>query len=73
VDGVRLVLLPVWIAAFRTPKGPLRLMVNGQTGEVVGRVPRSAAKVGCLVAVVLVILVAILFSASIVALIGRLL
>ena len=56
VQAVRLVLLPVWIAAVKTPKGPLRLLVNGQTGEVVGKVPRSWTKVILLGLVAMVIL-----------------
>ncbi|TNE92310.1 MAG: hypothetical protein EP330_02285 [Deltaproteobacteria bacterium] len=53
IDAVRLVMLPVWIAAFKLPgKGEaLRMLVNGQTGEVVGAVPTSWAKVGVLIAV----------------------
>lgn len=47
VETVRLALLPVWVAAVRGPAGPVRLLVNGQTGEVVGVVPRSWAKLGC--------------------------
>jgi len=54
LEAPRLVLLPVWIAVVAGPKGPLRLMVNGQTGEVVSdSFPTSWWKVGCLVFVVL--------------------
>lgn len=56
VERVRLAMLPVWIAAVRGPSGPIRLLVNGQTGEVVGDVPTSWTKVGCLVAAGLVVL-----------------
>lgn len=52
VSDVRLVLLPVWIATYRHNDKVFRLLVNGQTGEVVGTVPRSwtkiAAMVGCI-------------------------
>jgi len=48
-----LALLPVWIGVVKGPKGPLRLLVNGQTGEAVGRVPRSPFKIALLVASVL--------------------
>lgn len=44
LDDVELVMLPVWVAVFTGPKGPVRLLVNGQTAEVVGRVPKSARK-----------------------------
>jgi hypothetical protein len=56
VGRVQLLLLPVWIAVYAGPKGPVRVLVNGQTGEVVGAIPRSPWKVGCLVAVALSIL-----------------
>jgi len=52
VEDVRLVLLPVWVATYRHKDKVFRLLVNGQTGEVVGDVPRSWAKiagaVGCI-------------------------
>ncbi len=50
LQDVQLVLLPVWIAVFDGPKGPVRMLVNGQTGEVVGSVPVSAAKIASAVA-----------------------
>lgn len=39
------VLLPVWINAYRWREQRYRFLVNGQTGEVVGEAPISAAKV----------------------------
>lgn len=45
VSDVRLVLLPVWIATYRWRDTVHRLLVNGQTGEVVGTVPKAWAKV----------------------------
>lgn len=54
---VRLVLLPVWVAVLCTPRDEtIRLLVNGQTTEVVGRVPTSVPKVlGAVAAVVLLL------------------
>ncbi|MEZ4234923.1 MAG: hypothetical protein R3F59_01910 [Myxococcota bacterium] len=53
----RLALLPVWIAAIHGPKGPLRLMVNGQTAEVVSdAIPMSWTKVALVVVLVLALL-----------------
>jgi hypothetical protein len=49
VASRRLVLLPVWVATYRQGEVVLRLLVNGQTGKVVGRVPVSKAKVAALV------------------------
>lgn len=43
---VRLALLPAWIATHRSRGIVLRLLVNGQTGEVVGKIPVSRVKVG---------------------------
>jgi hypothetical protein len=47
IDRVRLVLLPVWISTYKHQGKVFRLMVNGQTGEVVGSAPRSWQKIGC--------------------------
>lgn len=64
VEGIRLVLMPVWIAVFSGPKGPIRLLVNGQTGEVVGDVPRSWWKIGCLVALIVTLLLSVIAFAT---------
>jgi hypothetical protein len=53
----KLVLLPVWIANYRHGDVVLRLLVNGQTGEVVGRVPVARRKVALVVALALAVLV----------------
>lgn len=63
VRARRLVLLPVWIANYRHEDLVLRLLVNGQTGEVVGKVPVSKLKVA------LAILAGVLGAALIVLLI----
>ncbi|HVY49734.1 MAG TPA: hypothetical protein VHB21_27760 [Minicystis sp.] len=39
------VLLPVWIAAYRYDGKPYQFLVNGQTGEVVGKAPWSVVKI----------------------------
>jgi DNA-directed RNA polymerase subunit RPC12/RpoP len=39
------VLLPIWIAAYRYHDKPYQFLVNGQTGEVVGRAPWSFWKI----------------------------
>src|SRR5262249_21980552 len=39
------VLLPIWIAAYRYKDKPYQFLVNGQTGEVVGRAPWSFWKI----------------------------
>ncbi len=50
------VLLPIWIAAYRYGGKPYQFLVNGQTGEVVGKAPWSVWKIAlAIVAAVLVI------------------
>lgn len=46
-EALSLVYLPVWVSALRydPERPPLRVLVNGQTGEVVGRVPLSPWKI----------------------------
>lgn len=48
-----LTLLPMWVFAVRyaPDKAPVRLLVNGQTGQVSGKVPTSWLKVGLIAAV----------------------
>ena len=50
-----LTLLPVWVFAMRyaADKAPVRVLVNGQTGKVSGKVVISWAKIGLIAAVVL--------------------
>jgi len=52
------VLLPVWIAAYRYRNKVYRFLVNGQTGEVVGRAPWSLLKI----TLAIVALVAVAFA-----------
>ena len=64
-DGVELALLPVWIATYRHGGDVFRLLVNGQTGETIGKVPNSLVKIGCLVLVGLAFVGAIALAAAI--------
>jgi len=50
------VLLPMWIAAYEYRGRVHRFLVNGQTGEVEGTAPHSAAKIAALVLVVVTLL-----------------
>ena len=52
VQRVRLVLLPVWVATYHHKGSLFRMSVNGQTGEVVGAVPRSWKKVSLAIGLV---------------------
>jgi hypothetical protein len=60
-ENTDLVLLPIWVFAARYTSGgeerTLRVLVNGQTGEVQGKLPRSWIKIG-------------LFSLAVIAVIG---
>ncbi len=51
----RLVLVPVWIAVVRGGEHVLRVLVNGQTGEVIGEVPTDWARVAMAVGAVLLV------------------
>lgn len=56
IEQVRLALLPVWTAVYPGPKGPVRVLVNGQTGKVAGTIPKSWWKIGALVGLVVALL-----------------
>jgi hypothetical protein len=53
------VLLPVWIAAYRYQSKVYRFLVNGQTGEVVGKAPWSWIKITLFVLVLAALLTAL--------------
>lgn len=57
-EALGLVLLPVWVSAVRydAERPPMRVLVNGQTGEVVGKVPLSALKIALAVLALLAVL-----------------
>ena len=61
---MELVLLPVWIATFRHREEVWRLLVNGQTGEVVGQAPRDPKKIAGLVLLALAALAALVWMVS---------
>ena len=71
-ESADLTLLPMWVFAVRyaAQKAPVRLLVNGQTGEVWGKVPISWAKIGIIAAVVLGVLSLPVFVAVIAGLLG---
>jgi hypothetical protein len=55
VTDLKLVMLPVWIGTWRYKDEPLRLLVNAQTGEVVGKLPTDWLKVALVVLAGLVV------------------
>ncbi len=52
---VRLMLVPIYIATFRFRNRPWRCLINGQTGEVVGKAPLDWRKVFALIAAALLV------------------
>ena len=61
VHAVRLLMLPIWVANYHHGGAVYRLLVNGQTGEVVGETPRSNTKIAALIGVAIsLVLVALL-------------
>jgi len=61
-----LVLLPVWIFTLRFAEGrpPVRLLINGQTGEVAGRAPLSGVRVGLTIMLVLAVVVVLVLMSQ---------
>lgn len=55
------VLLPVWIAAYRYHNKVFRFLVNGQTGEVVGKAPWSWVKITLFVLTLTAVAIALYF------------
>ena len=56
----KLLLLPVWLAAYRFDNQVWRLMINARTGEVIGDRPYSVAKIIAAVVAALIVLAAVL-------------
>jgi ribosomal protein S27E len=54
------VLLPLWIAAYRYKNDVYRFLVNGQTGEVVGKAPWSWVKIMLLVVGIIAVIAALI-------------
>ncbi len=63
VIAAELLLLPVWVATCRHQGETLRMLINGQTGEVVGTTPTSAVKIAAAVLLGLALLGAVGFAA----------
>jgi hypothetical protein len=63
-EHIDLVLLPVWVFAARydPSQPPVRLLVNGQSGEIHGKVPLSAPRVALAVVLGLLVVTAIVLA-----------
>lgn len=55
------VLVPVWVLAvrYRLDKPPLRIVVNGQTGQAAGKAPLSPIKIGIAVMLAVIMIIGI--------------
>ena len=57
------ILVPVWVLAlrYRENKDPLRVVINGQTGKVTGKVPLAAWKIITAIVLVLAAIAAVIY------------
>ena len=55
----KLLLLPIWISAFKFNGKLYQFVVNGRTGQVVGEYPKSTSKIVMLVVAIIAIIVAL--------------
>ena len=56
----KLLLLPIWISAFKFNGKLYQFVVNGRTGEVIGQYPKSTAKIVSLIVVIIAIIAALI-------------
>jgi hypothetical protein len=71
-ESADLTLVPVWVFAMRyaADKPPVRVLVNGQSGAVAGRVPTSWAKVGLVAGAVFAVIALAVLLISILGVVG---
>ena len=60
------ILVPVYAGAYKFKSKTYQVIVNGRTGEVYGERPYSAAKIGCLIAAILALIVFIVLVISVI-------
>jgi len=65
-EVAHLVLLPVWVFAlrYRDDKPPIRIVINGQNGQVGGRIPLSWPKIGLALVLFLALIAAVILIAG---------
>ena len=56
----KLLLLPIWISAFKFNGKLYQFVVNGRTGQVIGEYPKSTAKIVVLVVAIIAIIAALI-------------
>jgi len=61
-ESLEPILVPVWVLAlrYRGDKPPLRVVINGQTGKISGKVPLSWWKIALPIAVALIAVIAVM-------------
>jgi hypothetical protein len=65
LEGVDVVLLPVWMATYRQGERVYRLLVNGQTGRCCGWPPVSRVKISLAAAALALVVVALLWMTGV--------
>ena len=65
VEAVRLVLMPVWVVAYRFGGKVHRTLIHGQTARFVGKVPVSAVKVTVVAAIVAAVTLLVLWKTGV--------
>lgn len=65
-EALDLCLVPVWVMAarYRENAEPVRIVINGQSGEIHGETPLSWLKIGAAIAVFLAVVAAVVFALS---------
>jgi hypothetical protein len=60
------ILVPVWVFAvrYRPDKAPLRVVINGQTGKITGKVPLSVWKIVTAIVLALAAIAAVVYFAG---------
>ncbi len=58
------VLLPIWSLQYRFQNEVYTVLINGQTGKIVGKAPYSWVKIGALVLAVVAVVVAVVLATS---------
>jgi hypothetical protein len=56
----KLLLLPIWISAFKFNGKLYQFVVNGRTGEVVGEYPKSTSKIVMLIVAIIALIAALI-------------
>ncbi|MGC6493624.1 MAG: hypothetical protein ACON5B_12365 [Myxococcota bacterium] len=64
LEAPELIMMPVWVGVVSAGENAVRVLVNGQTSEVVGAAPTSYLKVGLLILFILLVVAGIVAGAQ---------